>query len=119
MYMVRVVAKWLMVTVKTKMAGEIRICVKLYSPRGRVGRVTDCGVRGLGFKSLGSIISSRTETSSKHEWSGMMETNALYRSMGENKSPSIRSSTWPLNSPGRLENNTETKKIKKMVKRIN
>ena len=32
--------------------------------RGRVGRLTDCGVRGLGFKSPGSILTSRTETSS-------------------------------------------------------
>ena len=32
--------------------------------RGRVGRVTDCGVRGLWFKSPGSILTSRTETSS-------------------------------------------------------
>ena len=32
--------------------------------RGRVGRVTDCGVRGLGFKSKGSILTSGTETSS-------------------------------------------------------
>ena len=32
--------------------------------RGRVGRVTDCGVRGLGFKSPGSILTSKTETSS-------------------------------------------------------
>ena len=31
---------------------------------GRVGRVTDCGVRGLGFKSPGSILTFRTETSS-------------------------------------------------------
>ena len=29
--------------------------------RGRVGRVTDCVVRGLGFKSPGSILTSRTE----------------------------------------------------------
>ena len=29
-----------------------------------VGRVTDCGVRGHGFKSPGSILISRTETSS-------------------------------------------------------
>ena len=28
------------------------------------GRVTDCGVRGLWFKSPGSILTSRTETSS-------------------------------------------------------
>ena len=26
--------------------------------------MTDCGVRGLGFKSPGSILTSRTETSS-------------------------------------------------------
>ena len=32
--------------------------------RGRVGTVTECGVRGLGFKSPGSILTSRTETSS-------------------------------------------------------
>ena len=36
----------------------------IYPARGRVGRVTDCGVRGLGFKSQGSILTSRTETSS-------------------------------------------------------
>ena len=36
----------------------------LHPARGRVGRVTDCGVRGLGFKSPGSILTSRTETSS-------------------------------------------------------
>ena len=32
--------------------------------RGRVGRVTDGGVKGLGFKSPGSILTSRTETGS-------------------------------------------------------
>ena len=32
--------------------------------RGFVGTVTDCGVRGLGFKSPSSILTSRTETSS-------------------------------------------------------
>ena len=31
---------------------------------GRVGGVTDCGVRGLGFKSPGLILTSRTETRS-------------------------------------------------------
>ena len=31
--------------------------------RGRVDRVTDCGVRGPGFKSPGSILTSRIETS--------------------------------------------------------
>ena len=32
--------------------------------RGRVGRVTDCGVRGLEFKSPGSILTSRKEPGS-------------------------------------------------------
>ena len=32
--------------------------------RGIVGRVTGCGVRGLMFKSPGSFLTSRTETSS-------------------------------------------------------
>ena len=36
----------------------------IHPARGRVGRVTDCGVRGLGFKSPGSILTSRTEISS-------------------------------------------------------
>ena len=35
-----------------------------YPARGRVGRVTDSWVRGLGFKSPGSILTSRSETSS-------------------------------------------------------
>ena len=35
-----------------------------HSARGIVGRVTDCRVRGIGFKSPGSILTSRTETSS-------------------------------------------------------
>ena len=29
-----------------------------------IGRVTDCGVRGIGFKTPGAILTSRTETSS-------------------------------------------------------
>ena len=58
---------------------------QLYPARGRVGRVTDCGVRGLGFKSPGSILTSRTETVLYHEWSGMVETHALCGSVGEKK----------------------------------
>ena len=43
----------------------IKVRRKAFHPaRGRIGRVTDCGVRGLGFKSPGSILTSRTETSS-------------------------------------------------------
>ena len=36
----------------------------MYPARGRVGRVTDYGARGLEFKSPGSIPTSRTETNS-------------------------------------------------------
>ena len=36
----------------------------LYPARGGVGRVTDCGVRGLGFKSTGAILLFIKETSS-------------------------------------------------------
>ena len=36
----------------------------LTTARGRAGRVMDSGVSGLGFKSPGSILTSRTETSS-------------------------------------------------------
>ena len=35
----------------------------LYPALGRVGRVTDCGVRGLRFKSPGLFFTSRTESS--------------------------------------------------------
>ena len=35
-----------------------------YSPCGRVGRVTDCEARGLGFKFPDSILTSRTEINS-------------------------------------------------------
>ena len=43
---------------------NINYTVISYAARGRVGRVTDYWVRGLGFKSPGWIITSRTETSS-------------------------------------------------------
>ena len=41
--------------------------------------VTDCGVRGLGCKSPGSILTSRIEPVLYHEWSGMVGTHALCR----------------------------------------
>ena len=44
---------------------------------GRVGRVTDCGVGGVGFKSPGSILEQNPVL--YHEWSGMDGTHALYR----------------------------------------
>ena len=37
---------------------------EVYPARGRVGRVTDSGVRGLVFKSPGPILTSSTETCS-------------------------------------------------------
>ena len=48
-----------------KMFSNSMVAVLVQIPaRGRVGRVMDCGVKGLGFKSPGSILTSRTETSS-------------------------------------------------------
>ena len=41
-----------------------KLCLYYTPARGIVGRVTDCGVRGIGFKSPGSILTSRTETNS-------------------------------------------------------
>ena len=38
--------------------------IVVLTARGRVRRVTDCTVRGLEFKPPGSILTSRTETSS-------------------------------------------------------
>ena len=66
--------------------------------RGRVDRVTDCGVRGLWFKSPGSILTSRIETSSlsrvvRDGW----DPCSLPLSV-EKKYPAVESSTWPLNS---------------------
>ena len=48
------------------MQPTMNICatIIMIPARGVVGRVTDCGVRGLGFKSLGLILTSRIKTSS-------------------------------------------------------
>ena len=54
-----------------------RISVMLLT-RGRIGRVTNCVVRGLWFKSPGSILLEQKPVL-YHEWSGMVETHALYR----------------------------------------
>ena len=42
----------------------------------------DCGVGGLGFKSPSSILLEKKPVLC-HEWSGMMETHALYRKVGK------------------------------------
>ena len=41
--------------------------------RGRVGWVTDCGVRGVGFKSQGSILTSTTDSLSCTSSQGWLE----------------------------------------------
>ena len=70
--------------------------------------MTDCGVRGLGFKSPGSILTSRTETSSlsrvvRDGW------DPCYVPLKwvKKKSPAVESSTWPLNSHNCSENYTK------------
>ena len=65
----------------------------------------DCGVRGLGFKSPGSILTSRTETSSLY-------ISRVVRDGGDpcfvplsvwKKFPEVESSTWLLNSHNSVE----------------
>ena len=55
-------------TLKAKLNVKYIICLTFpfltLPAHGRVGRATDCGVRGLGFKSPCSILTFRTETSS-------------------------------------------------------
>ena len=78
--------------------------------RVRVGRVTDCGVRGLGFKSLGldSNFLNRNQLSitSGQGWMGPMLWIVKWV---KKKSPVVESSTWPLNSNNCSENYTKTK----------
>ena len=47
------------------------------------GRVTNCGVSGLGFKSPGSILLLEQKPFLYHEWSGMAKTHDLYRKVGD------------------------------------
>ena len=77
--------------------------------RGGVGRVTDCGVTGFGFKSQGSILTSRTETSSLSRVVRDGGDLSQYRRMGKKWSPTVESSTWPLNSHNCSENYTKVK----------
>ena len=72
--------------------------------RGIVGRVTDCGVRDLGFKSSGSILTSRTEASSlsrvvRDGW----DPCSVPLKWGK-ESHAVESSTRPLNSHNCSEN---------------
>ena len=79
--------------------------------------MTDCGVRGLWFKSPSSILTSRTETSSisqvvRDGW------DPYSLPLGrEKKSHAVESSTWPLNSHNCLENYPKTPKKKKVYNR--
>ena len=83
---------------------------QFYHPaRGWVGRVTDCGVRGLGFKSPCSILTSRTETSSLSRVVRDGWDPCFVPVSGEKKSQAVESSTWPLNSHNCSENNPKTK----------
>ena len=54
-----------------------------------LGRVTDCGVRGLGFKSRARFLLLEQKQVRYHEWSGMVESPALYRYVAEKKSPTV------------------------------
>ena len=81
-----------------------------YPTRGRVRRVTDCGIRGFGFKSPGSILTSRTETSSlsrvvRDGW----DPGSVPLKWVKKKSPAVESSAWPLNSHNCSVNYTKTK----------
>ena len=62
-----------------------------------LGRVTDCGVRGFGFKSRARFLHLEKKPVLYHEWSGMVEAHALHRYVGEKKSPirwSLRLGRW-------------------------
>ena len=96
-----------------------KLCtIKVYTvtARGRVGRVTDCGVRGFGFKSPGSNLISRTETSSlsrvvRDGW----DPCSIPLKWVKKKSPAVESSTCPLNSHNCSENDTKTKTKTKLI----
>ena len=85
---------------------ENQFCMFLYyyPARSIVGRVTDCRVRGLGFKSPGSILTSRTETSSLSRAVRDGGDPFSVPLSGKKKSPMVESSTWQLNSHNCSEN---------------
>ena len=91
-----------------KSVSTTRICPNSW-PRGRVGRVTDCGVRGPGFKFPGSILTSRTETSSLSRVIRDGGDPCSVPLSGWKKSPTVECLTWPLNSHHCSENDTKTK----------
>ena len=89
---------------------NLELFLNYFNPaRGIVGRVTDCGVRGLELKSPSSILTSWTETSSL---------SRVVRDGGDpcfvpfsgwkKESPTVESSTWPLSSHKCSENYTKT-----------
>ena len=82
---------------------------KYHQACGRVGRVTNCGVRGLGFKSPGSILTSRSETTSLSRVVRDGWDPCSVPLSGRKKSPAVESSTWPLNSHNCSVNDTKTK----------
>ena len=80
--------------------------------RGVVGRVTDRGVRGLGFKSPGSILTSRTEASSLSRVVRDGWDPCSVPLSGEKKFHAVESFSWPLNSHNCSENYPKTNKKK-------
>ena len=76
---------------------------------GIVGRVTDCRVRGLGYKSPGSILTSRTETRSLSPVVIDGFDPCSVPLSGEKESHAVESSTWLLNNHNCSENYPKTK----------
>ena len=74
-----------------------------------IGRVTDYGVSGLWFNAWAGFLLREQKPVLYYEWSGTGETHALYHNVGEKKSPTVESSTWPLNSHIPSENYTKTR----------
>ena len=78
-------------------------------PVVRVGGVTDHRLRGLRFKRWAWLLLLELEPVHYHGWSGVLETHALYHSLGQKKLFSWGSLTWLLNSHNYLGNYTKTK----------
>ena len=82
----------------------------IFPARGRDGRVTDRGGKGLGFKSPGSILTSRTKTNPLSRVVRGGGDPCSVPIIGEKeKSPTVESSTWPLNSHNPSKNYAKTK----------
>ena len=70
--------------------------------------MTDCGVRGLWFKSPGLFLTSKTETSSLSRVVRDGGDPCSVPLSGLKKSPTVESPTWPLNSHNCSENYNKT-----------